>query len=455
MRARLIGNFLGSLRLAVCLFILIAVASLLGAVLVQRAPSELYLTRYGSFWGHLVLLAGLDDVFHSFWYGALLLLLALNILVCTLTRLKGTCRTAFGRSFRDEARVRNLRPFREIELECPPGEAKDLLIRGLRKRFYRTHAQEVSSESGTGYRLFASKGGVSSLGPTLVHFSILFVLIGGAWAGMRGFRYDRVLRSGETFTVPEGEFEVGLESFSIERSEAGRIKQYKSQVTIREGGEVVTEKTVMVNHPLLYKGVYIYQSGYGSEPRVLTRAKFSLTDRRGEFPAITFDVPFGQRTPIPSTDLDMEILDFVPDFLMDSHGVVTTRSEEHRNPACKVKLFRGDSVEMEGWRFLNFPQVHELPGDRYHVALLEYAPRYYTVLQVARTPGLTFIYASFVLAGIGLSLSFYLSHRKVWASIVSGGEGKANVLIGGYSRRNESGLEKELDLIVNLLKGWV
>ncbi len=448
-------KWLRSIRLAIGLFIVIAVASLLGALLVQRASNDVYLSRYGSFWGHLILILRLDDVFHSNWYAVLLLLLFVDIGVCTVSRLRGVVRTALGVSFKDEAGLWNLKPLRESELHSSLEQARDILIQRLGRRFYRTRVKDCTSEEGRGsrYRIFAAKGGLSCFGPTVVHFSFLLVLAGGAWTGIRGYRYSRVLREGETYSVPGANFEVYLDSFSIERSEEGEVRQYKSRVVVLEEGEEVLEKTVMVNHPLFHKGIYIYQSGYGTELRELVKAKLTLTERAGAFPTLTFEVPFGERTPLPGTDFSVEVVDFVPDFVMDNRGIVASRTEEHRNPACRVRLFRGDTLEMGGWRFLNFPQFHSSEEERYDLQLVEYEPKYYTVLQMAKTPGLTLIYGSFILASIGLSLSFYMSHRRIWGSILPWGEGKVKVVIGGDCRRNRSAFERELDLIVNGLNG--
>ena len=452
-RIRLVWNWLRSMRLAIGLFILIAVASLLGALVVQQASDDVYPGRYGTFWGHVILFLGLDDLFHSLWYEALLFLLSINILFCALSRLKRAVEAGLGVSFRDGPGLRDLKVFRELDWHASVDETRAILVQVLRKRLYWTRVKKSSQESGgeVNYRLYAAKGGISCLGPSLVHFSILFVLIGGAWTGVRGYRHNQVLREGEIFTIPGGDFQVRLNAFSIELTGEGKVKQYKSQVAVLEDNEAVLEKSIMVNHPLVHRRIYLYQSGYGRELRELTRAKLSLSDAVGRSPPLIFEAPFGERTPIPDTELKIEIVDFVPDFVLDSRGVVGTRSEEHRNPACRVKLFEGDSLIADGWRFLNYPGVHADREERYHLELLECEPKYYTILQVAKLPGLGFIYGSFVLASIGLCLSFYVYHRRVWAIILPGPEGKAKLLIGGECRRNQPGFEKEFNLIVRAL----
>ncbi|MBU2851711.1 cytochrome c biogenesis protein ResB, partial [Acidithiobacillus ferrivorans] len=49
-RARLVVNFLGSMRLAVSLLVLLAIASVIGTVLNQQQPYEDYALKFGPFW---------------------------------------------------------------------------------------------------------------------------------------------------------------------------------------------------------------------------------------------------------------------------------------------------------------------------------------------------------------------------------------------------------------------
>ena len=45
-----------------------------------------------------------------------------------------------------------------------------------------------------------------------------------------------------------------------------RPKDFTSKLTIIDGGKEVKQKVIEVNDPLQYKGIFIYQSSYGTAP---------------------------------------------------------------------------------------------------------------------------------------------------------------------------------------------
>ena len=52
---------------------------------------------------------------------------------------------------------------------------------------------------------------------------------------------------------------------ALARSHPGQIKDFKSWLQVIEGGEVVKEKTIEVNHPLTHEGYAFYQSSYDKD----------------------------------------------------------------------------------------------------------------------------------------------------------------------------------------------
>ncbi|MBI5469262.1 MAG: cytochrome c biogenesis protein ResB, partial [Deltaproteobacteria bacterium] len=78
--------FLNSLKLTLFVLITLAVVSILGTVVEQNQPIENYLSAYGEKWTGFLLYVRANDLFHSWWFLALLTLLATNIIVCTFER---------------------------------------------------------------------------------------------------------------------------------------------------------------------------------------------------------------------------------------------------------------------------------------------------------------------------------------------------------------------------------
>ena len=100
-------KFFESVKLAIVLFIILTLASVLGTLIPQGRSAAEYAARYGSLSGLFVKLQ-LTGLYHSAWYLALLFLFALNTIVCTLARLGPKWR----RSFRPSPEVddKSLRP---------------------------------------------------------------------------------------------------------------------------------------------------------------------------------------------------------------------------------------------------------------------------------------------------------------------------------------------------------
>ncbi len=79
------------MRFGIILLILIAACSALGTVIQQGQNMAFYAHSYGSFHGAILLL-GLDDIYNSWYFVALLALLCLNLVLCSIVRIKSIVR---------------------------------------------------------------------------------------------------------------------------------------------------------------------------------------------------------------------------------------------------------------------------------------------------------------------------------------------------------------------------
>ncbi|MDA8154769.1 MAG: cytochrome c biogenesis protein ResB, partial [Acidithiobacillus sp.] len=83
-RARLAVNFLGSMRLAVNLLVLLAIASIIGTVLNQQQPYQNYILKFGPFWFDVFRDLGLYNVYRTNWYLAIVGFLVLSTTTCLI-----------------------------------------------------------------------------------------------------------------------------------------------------------------------------------------------------------------------------------------------------------------------------------------------------------------------------------------------------------------------------------
>lgn len=83
-------NLFTSVKLAVVLIFLIALACGLSTFIVQDKTSQEYSARYGEGLAYFLQLTQLTHVFQSYWFTLLLLLLCTNLVCCTIERWRGT-----------------------------------------------------------------------------------------------------------------------------------------------------------------------------------------------------------------------------------------------------------------------------------------------------------------------------------------------------------------------------
>ena len=262
-----VWKFFASVKLTVGLLLTLA------ATLHPRNPdssecrSALYFQKYGEKLFRLFGFFDLFDMYHSWWFQFLLLLMTLNLLVCSVDRLSSTWRVIFPRKpVFHRAQFESCRVAGSFSAGGTPEE---LLARyqPLLVRRFRYSRLEATAEAGV---IFAEKGRWSRLGAYVVHLGVLLLLIGGLIGSMAGFEgfvnipenesTDTVqLRSsGQPHQLP---FAVRLDRFQISfYDERSRMpKEYRSTLTILEDGEPVFTRDILVNSPLRHRGINIFQ----------------------------------------------------------------------------------------------------------------------------------------------------------------------------------------------------
>ena len=241
---------------------------------------------------------------------------------------------------------------------------------------------------------------------------MILVLLGGMTTGLRGFRTQKKMSQGDTFSVPGTEANLRLNRFEIETTADGTVKQYRSYVSLIHPDGKIEDHSITVNHPLTHKGIDIFQNSYGKEPRRIESASLAVADgNTGERIGRTTAV-FKKRKSFGGTNFSVHVKDFVCDFVMDVHtGQVDNRSAEHKNPAVFVELYVGEELMVSSWSFRKMPGFHS-EDKPFDILLLDYEPAFYSVFEVAKSPGIQLVYTGFVGAAIGLLLSMGFGHNR-------------------------------------------
>src|SRR5574340_1207781 len=177
-----IWNLFSSITLAVVIFTLIALTSIIGTVIEQNAASEKNIKLIGKLFGDSIApalhnafeLMGFMDMYHSWWFVSLLMLFVANLTVCSIDRLpriwklvKEPLKPLTNEQFKNLGK-------KEIVLKGKPEKIKETAGAAIKKAGFRP----LETKEANGYQLYSEKGNYTRLGVYITHFSILLILFG-------------------------------------------------------------------------------------------------------------------------------------------------------------------------------------------------------------------------------------------------------------------------------------
>ncbi|HEY7725435.1 MAG TPA: cytochrome c biogenesis protein ResB, partial [Anaeromyxobacteraceae bacterium] len=288
-----VWRFFSSLGLVIPLIFALALASVVGTFINPAAAglAEIQQTLGGRWWWRLYLAFELYDVFRSWWFTALLVLLALSIVACTIERLPRIAWVVLNPDRRLTDKVaRGLRNVSRLKAGADADAESARVAAAFRARGF---APRVVKEGEAVY-LFAQRAPWSRFGVWIVHLSLLVMLGGGIAGRLYGFEgtadvapggvLDSILvrtGSGEAYRRPLP-FVARVNDFEVQFYESGTPKVFRSNVSLsdREGRPIPGKQNVdvTVNHPLSEQGLTIYQASYREDPTG-SRARIAIADR--------------------------------------------------------------------------------------------------------------------------------------------------------------------------------
>ena len=261
---------LGSMTLAIVILTVLALASVIGTVLLQNQSQADYLQQFGPIWYWVFRSLGLFDMYHTWWFLSLLGLLMASLGVCLWRQIPRILKDMRSRKVTlSESAMKHMKHIQHWQADQLDSTA---FIEHVKWQLNGWSFRE-DSYADTHY-VRADKGRYNKLAYILVHAAILIILIGG-WLGVQyGFRGDMAVPEGskeseisylkgtstEYMKMP---FEVQCNSFDIDFYPNGMPKEFRSNLTIIDQGKEVLTSDIIVNEPLYYKGVRIYQASFG------------------------------------------------------------------------------------------------------------------------------------------------------------------------------------------------
>ena len=382
---------LADLKLAIALLLLLAVFSISGTVIEQGQSLEYYQSNYperpalfGFLTYKVLLIAGFDHVYRTWWYLALLIFFGASLTACTFTRQILALRW-FSRTWNF---YRQPRQFEKFALSAESALASGnlaVLEPLLMQRRYKIYRQ--------GEALYAHKGLIGRIGPIVVHASMLLILLGGVLGAMTGFVAQEMVPSGNTFKIDNivdagpwagpqvpKDWSVKVNRFWIDYLPSGEIDQFYSDLSVLDNdGKELDRNTIHVNEPLRHKGVTLYQADWAI---AAVKVKFNNSPII-QLPMAKLDNPSGRiwGTWLP---LKPDLSDGVSLVARDMKGLLLIYDMQGKLIAT---VRQGMSVEIKGVKVA----IAEIIGS--------------TGLQIKADPSIPLVYLGFGLLMVGVLMS--------------------------------------------------
>ena len=259
---------IADLRFSIFILLLISFCSILGTVIEQDQSIEIYKLNYpltnpvlGFLTWDRILQLGLDHVYKTWWFFLLIFLFGFSLIACTFLQqfpsLKVARRCQFFRTTEQFYRLK-------ISTILTNFSSPKILARIQQNQYSIFQQKNI---------VYCYKGLIGRIAPILVHFSMILILFGTIVGSLFGFKaqeivpkteqfhIQNILTSGQLTNIPETS--VRINDFWINYTKSKTISQFYSDLSILDSeGSEIDRKTISVNYPLIYKGLYYYQTDW-------------------------------------------------------------------------------------------------------------------------------------------------------------------------------------------------
>lgn len=441
-----------SIQTGVVLLILVVIFAAVGTIVLQRPvtePDEMQ-RAYSPQALRILDKAGLTDVFHSWWFLGLVLLVSISIVAASIDRFPNSWRF-FSRPYKypEESFRRASHPQKILAI----ADEESGLVAAERALHSLGYKPERVVHENT-FSVFAERSRVSELSVYIVHASLLLIFFGTVVDGIWGWRGTLNLNEGETSNIVELRdgttrvlpFSVRCEAAGQENYQDGTPKKWWSNLSVIENGQEVRKKQIVVNDPLFYSGVRFYQSSYGPNGKV-EKLMLVATPSNGSGEKREFGMAINDAVPLDA-DTTVRFADFLPDYAVQE-GQVYRKSNELENPAARLVV----ASKKAGKTFDVWIPPMEGVGDNsqapYQFAATDLKMGHFTGLQVSHEPGQWGVWSGVVLMVVGLAFVFYVVHVRIWVvPVVDPQTHKHTLWIGGSVNRNRDAFEERFSDLV-------
>ncbi|WCC80241.1 cytochrome c biogenesis protein ResB [Cutibacterium equinum] len=490
---RWVWGQLTSMRTALILLFLLALAAIPGSMVPQSASSAIQVSDFAA--NHPTLdriyrPLGMYHVYTSVWFSAIYLLLFISLIGCIIPRITSHVKSLRRQPPRVPARLDRLAAYASTITSDSAEEVGERAQRWLKSRRFRFIVDDDGS-------IRAEAGRHRETGNLIFHVFLVFLLIGVGWNTLWGFKGTSVVVAGQGFSnniTQYDDFKAGamvdtdnLAPFSLKlRSftasfetgtvQRGAARSFDATVDFTVDGKTQT-RDLQVNHPLWIGSTKVHLLGHGYAADVSVRDGNGKVAYSGPVVFLPQDGNFTSVGVIKAPDARPSRLAFQGFFLPTgaiTAGGPTSLFPDALNPQLYLTAWYGKPAVETGvpsniytldttgmtqlisgkdkTRFVLSPgQEYTLPEGKGTIQFNGW--QRWAKIQVSQTPGLPLAFLSVLLAVAGLCLSLFSRSRRVWVRTIPDDDG-LKVEIGGLDRNSSrSGAVDDVNSLLAAIGG--
>jgi len=468
--ARYLWRQLTSMRTALILLLLTALAAIPGSLLPQRTGGPMPVQDFykanpdlAKFFDKLWLF----DVYGSPWFSAIYILLFISLIGCVIPRVIEHSKSLFTVPPAAPSRLEKMEHFQTFEGDLETAE-----------NYLRSKNFRVRQESDW---ISAEKGYLREFGNVLFHLSLILILIGVSLGSLFGMRGDSIVNIGERFTnIPTNydsitygklftdkmlpPFVIKADNFVAKYNPVTNMPEdYTLYVSTADSpGAKPVKKIIKVNSPIDFGSTSVYLQANGYSPLVTVRDKSGSIVFQGAVPLLPQDANLTSVGAIKVPDTNPQlgfVATFFPTTEQSEGKPARSTYPEALNPMLYLGAYVGDlqvdngipqsvyrlntdNMVQIGLKSLKIGETYKF--DEGSLTFEGYVP--WVNLNIVRDPGKQIALIGGILAILGLLASLFTRHRRVWIR-----RNSKLLEIAGLAKNATPGLDKEIEKIIKEL----
>lgn len=471
-----VWNFFSSVKIAIYLIVLTFLGAMLGTIFPQENtfvnnfdPSIYYEETYG-LPGKIYYMLGLTHTYESWWFIGLLVMIGTSLVICSLDRVLPLYRALSKQQIRKHLQF--IHRQKTVYRQTIDGDAEKWVEQfgaQLKRKGYRIHRD--------GSALLAEKNRFSRWGPYINHIGLILFLLAILARSIPDWQMDSyvTIPDGDTVQISGTNYYVKNEKFTVEYYKdeelpeklkgTVRAKMFETKAVLYTCSsdcndplkepvlEEVKRHNIIVNEPLTYKGLKLYQFDFDVTPRLNAVHPVLVDKQTGEIYG-PFDLPM--KNAALQHKLGPYTLDLYAnymEFALDDNGKPTTLSRDPIAPAF-IFTIKGPGLDPEGEPYMYFPMQKDkvnFSQDTINRSIAEKIEirvdgmenvdfsEASTYLNVRMDKALPYVWIGAVFSMFGLLIGSYWQHRRIWLRVDEG-----ELSLGAYTNKNWYGMRSDV-----------